>query len=235
MSLPRRLLKELDQTHAPELRENGIYYLINEANARKGLALIFGPENSVYAHCPLLFQVEFPGEYPHVSPKVKILTSDGVTRFHPNLYIDGKVCMSILGTWTGPEWIASMTISTVLISIQSLLDDNPITNEPGFDKYTLANSKAKDYADFVQMRIVSRTFRMLCQWKEGNMPNEWLGFEDIIEERGQKSYDALLALIKEKAVGDEVSYKNLVYSMSGETCWKALASHADKIGQQATL
>ena len=222
-------MKELDQTHAPELRENGIYYLINEANARKGLALIFGPENSVYAHCPLLFQVEFPAEYPHVSPKVKILTSDGVTRFHPNLYIDGKVCMSILGTWAGPEWIASMTISTVLISIQSLLDDNPITNEPGFDKYTLANSKAKDYADFVQMRIVARTFRMLCQWKGGNMPNEWLGFEDIIEERGQKSYDALLALIKEKAAGEEVVYKNLVYSMSGETCWKALASLASTV------
>ena len=62
------------------------------------------------------------------------------------------------------------------------------------------------------------------------MPNEWLGFEDIIEERGQKSYDALLALIKEKAAGEEVVYKNLLYSMSGETCWKALASLASKIG-----
>jgi hypothetical protein len=25
-------------------------------------------------------------------------------RFNPNLYINGKVCLSLLGTWSGPSW-----------------------------------------------------------------------------------------------------------------------------------
>ena len=38
----------------------------------------------------------------------------------------GKVCLSILGTWAGPKWTSIMDITTVLLTIQSLLDKNPL-------------------------------------------------------------------------------------------------------------
>merc|ERR1719154_130124 len=60
-------------------------------------------------------------------------------RFNPNLYQDGKVCLSLLGTWDGAQgehWNQhTSTILQVLISIQSLiLCPEPYYNEPGFER-----------------------------------------------------------------------------------------------------
>ncbi|CAJ1350905.1 unnamed protein product, partial [Effrenium voratum] len=43
------------------------------------------------------------------------------------------VCLSILGTWHGPRWTASSSIRTVLLSIQSLLCEDPLRCEPGME------------------------------------------------------------------------------------------------------
>lgn len=33
-----------------------------------------------------------------------LTTGNGSVRFNPNLYNCGKVCLSLLGTWSGPSW-----------------------------------------------------------------------------------------------------------------------------------
>ena len=58
--------------------------------------------------------------------------------FNPNLYNCGKVCLSLLGTWSGKSgenWSADYsTIQQVLTSIQSLiLVEQPYYNEPGYE------------------------------------------------------------------------------------------------------
>ena len=58
-------------------------------------------------------------------------TGGGKVRFNPNLYRDGKVCLSILGTWAGPGWSPAQSLSSVLLSIQSLMNARPYHNEPG--------------------------------------------------------------------------------------------------------
>ncbi|VDN30607.1 unnamed protein product [Dibothriocephalus latus] len=74
-----------------------------------------------------------PPNYPNSPPKVKLLTTgNGSVRFGPNLYANGKVCLSILGTWSGPEWTPAHSLSSVLISIQSVMNQEPYYNEPGF-------------------------------------------------------------------------------------------------------
>lgn len=35
-------------------------------------------------------------------------------------------------TWSGPAWSPAQSLSSVLISIQSLLNEKPYHNEPGF-------------------------------------------------------------------------------------------------------
>ena len=60
-------------------------------------------------------------------------TGGGRVRFNPNLYANGKVCLSILGTWSGPSWVPVNTLSSVLLSIQSLMNEKPYHNEPGFE------------------------------------------------------------------------------------------------------
>lgn len=51
------------------------------------------------------FTISCPSNYPNEPPKVKFHTTGGGTvRFNPNLYANGKVCLSILGTWSGNSY-----------------------------------------------------------------------------------------------------------------------------------
>ena len=66
-------------------------------------------------------------------------TGNQTVRFNPNLYHDGKVCLSILNTWHGrPEerWNGqTSSFLQVLVSIQSLiLVSEPYFNEPGYER-----------------------------------------------------------------------------------------------------
>lgn len=62
--------------------------------------MIVGPENTPYEDGLFLFDMQLPEDYPNSPPKVHYHSycSD---RLNPNLYEDGKVCVSLLGTWTG--------------------------------------------------------------------------------------------------------------------------------------
>lgn len=113
------------------LQKNSDAFLISfdESNLRKIDAIIKAPKDSLYKHTFIRLQLNLPDNYPFSPPKVKFINYKG-TRIHPNLYGCGKVCLSILGTWTGPSWISTMTIESVLLSIQSLLDNTPYIHEP---------------------------------------------------------------------------------------------------------
>ena len=62
----------------------------------------------------------------------------GGWRINPNLYEEGKVCLSLLNTWTGrgnEVWHSSSSILQVLVSLQGLvLNSKPYFNEAGYDK-----------------------------------------------------------------------------------------------------
>lgn len=218
-TLSKRVPKEIAAVQT--MRTAGIYYWSHEGDMRKGRALIIGPEDTPYAFCPLLFDIVLPDDYPFSPPKVTFVTSDGITRFHPNLYVAGKVCLSILGTWSGPSWASIMSLSTVLLSIQSLLDNNPITNEPGWEKYTLADAKAANYADWVQHQLIVLSYKNLLQWK--TYP-PWIEFRDVLETEAPNLLEKLNGIIRAKAAKDENVYDGLPYSMSGKTQWKIIAS-----------
>lgn len=111
----------------------GILVVPDESEMCLAHALICGPEATPYEGGFFYFLVRFPTNYPIEPPRVRIMTTGGNTvRFNPNLYANGKVCLSTLGTWSGPPWSPAQTLSSVLISIQSLLNEKPYHNEPGF-------------------------------------------------------------------------------------------------------
>jgi len=111
-----------------------IYVAPKEDDVMNIDALIVGPTETPYEGGFYHFNMQFPNEYPFAPPKVKLVTTDsGRVRFNPNLYACGKVCLSILGTWNGPAWTSSQSISSVLLSIQSLMCKYPYHNEPGYE------------------------------------------------------------------------------------------------------
>jgi len=149
----RRDLKRLYQDPLP-----GIFAApASEQDATKLVALIIGPFDTPYEGGFFLFDVQIPAEYPYQPPVVTMLTTGGGrVRFNPNLYANGTVCLSILGTWNGPSWSPAQWIGSVLLSIQSLLCENPYFNEPG---YELGSDRcdveeAKRYNDMIRHEVI---------------------------------------------------------------------------------
>jgi ubiquitin-protein ligase len=130
-------------------KPDNIYINFDKQNITKMKALIIGPKNTPYEDGYFFFDLMFPDNYPNSPPFVHFKTINGKVRFNPNLYQCGKVCLSILGTWSGPSWTPVHTLSSVLISIQSLLSEFPIVNEPGFEKIKPNNEKSINYNNYV--------------------------------------------------------------------------------------
>ena len=127
----KRLLLDVKEIIKNPLETNGIYYKHDSTDILKGTAMIIGPQETPYQYGYYLFKFKFPSNYPFAPPKVEYMTNDGRTRFNPNLYRNGKVCVSILNTWSGDQWTGCQTISSVLLTLCTLLNDNPLLNEPG--------------------------------------------------------------------------------------------------------
>jgi ubiquitin-protein ligase len=108
-----------------------IYYKHDEENILKGYALIIGQKNTPYGYGYYFFEFNFPDNYPFSPPVVRYLTNDGTMRFNPNLYTNGKVCLSLLNTWSGESWTSCQTINSILLTLSIVLCENPLLNEPG--------------------------------------------------------------------------------------------------------
>ena len=109
-----RLLRDVTDVIKNPLAENGIYYIHDEDNIRNGYAVVFGPSETLYQYGAYFFKFTFPYNYPFSPPKLTYMTNNGKTRFNPNLYRNGKVCISILNTWKGEQWTSCQTIRSVL-------------------------------------------------------------------------------------------------------------------------
>lgn len=69
-------------------------------------ALIKGPTRTPYEDGLFLFDIQLPNIYPAVPPLFRYL-SQCSGRLNPNLYDNGKVCVSLLGTWIGKVTLSS--------------------------------------------------------------------------------------------------------------------------------
>ena len=131
-NIEKKILREIEEINRdPKL---GIYAYIEAPNVQSLKILMIGPEDSPYHGGFFLFKVDFPSDFPFSPPHVKFITpkyKSATCRLHPNLYGEGKVCLSILNTWSSNEWSPALTLEKIFITIQGLLDSNPIINEPG--------------------------------------------------------------------------------------------------------
>ncbi|KDQ17329.1 hypothetical protein BOTBODRAFT_30149 [Botryobasidium botryosum FD-172 SS1] len=178
--MPKRSLaiaKELAvlTTNLPVSWDSSVFLRVDEARVDIIKALITGPEGTPYHNGCFLFDIFLGPSYNQSPPSVKYMTTNGGKfRFNPNLYADGKVCLSLLGTWEGPGWIAGKsTLLQVLISIQSMiLCDEPYLNEPGWANGA-GTASSRAYSANVRRMVVHTA--ML-----GNLKNPPEPFEDII-------------------------------------------------------
>ncbi|CCM05195.1 uncharacterized protein FIBRA_07404 [Fibroporia radiculosa] len=102
--------------------------------------MIIGPENTPYQDAPFVIDWMLDSNFPQSPPIAHFLSwTNGNGRVNPNLYEEGKVCLSILGTWAGDKnetWSASRSsLLQAFVSIQGLvLVKEPWFCEPAYEK-----------------------------------------------------------------------------------------------------
>ncbi|KAF6152792.1 hypothetical protein GIB67_004621 [Kingdonia uniflora] len=180
-----------------------IFVRVSEERMDLLRAAIIGAEGTPYHDGLFFFDVFFPSDYPNVPPQVHY--HSGGLRLNPNLYTCGKVCLSLLNTWHGrnksEKWTpGTSTMLQVLLSIQALvLNEQPVINEPGFEKYENSN---------VAVKYNDSTFILSCQTMLYSLHRPPKHFELLVEghfrERARSILKACKAYIEGAQVGSLV-------------------------------
>jgi ubiquitin-conjugating enzyme E2 Z len=188
-----------------------IYVNADEEDITKIAALIVGPLDTPYAGGFFHFDIRVVSEYPMKPPQVVLRTTDGGrVRFNPNLYNTGKVCLSILGTWEGPAWSSAESLSSVLLSIQSLMCPKPYHNEPGYETRGDAVTIA-DYNDYIQYE----TLRVAVVGMLDH-PSCLDMFPDVLERQFILWYDMYITIAEDlRKRREKTSYKDQFSSTAG--------------------
>jgi ubiquitin-conjugating enzyme E2 O len=132
----RRIRKEHNilETSLP----NGIFVRAWESRIDLLRVLIIGPRNTPYELAPFVLDFQFSSTFPATPPLAYFHSwTGGIGRVNPNLYEDGKVCLSLLGTWPGQTkneaWSSTRSsMLQILVSLMGLV----LVKEPFYSKFS---------------------------------------------------------------------------------------------------
>lgn len=167
---------------------DNIFTYYDESNIFILYALIIGQENTPYEGGFFYFKLIFDESYPTKPPKCTFETINGTIRFNPNLYENGKICLSILGTWSGPGWKPVMNTRSILLNFQSLLHEYPIINEPMYNNLNVNDKRSLNYNKI--LRYYTFKFAILEIYNKRKSFYPW--FKSIIENNFKKNCNKYL-------------------------------------------
>ncbi|KAI9826910.1 MAG: hypothetical protein M1832_005849 [Thelocarpon impressellum] len=132
---------------------------LDDENVRSWtVALIVLNPDSLYYGGYFKAKMTFPSNYPYSPPDFKFLRP----LFHPNIYADGKLCISILhapghdemsGELAAERWSPAQRVESVLISIISLLDDAEVSSPANVDAGVMLRKEKSAYDDMVRKDV----------------------------------------------------------------------------------
>ncbi|CAE6473830.1 ubiquitin-conjugating enzyme E2 G1 [Rhizoctonia solani] len=110
--------------------------LVDDSNIMEWEIMIIGPPGTLYEDGVFKARLKFPENFPLYPPEMRFIS----TMWHPNIYPDGKVCISILHApgedqygfeQAGERWMPVHTVESILLSVISLLSsDTPNIDSP---------------------------------------------------------------------------------------------------------
>lgn len=114
-------------------------------------------KESIYHGGYIKAQMRFPADFPFSPPHFRFTPAI----YHPNVYRDGRLCISILHqsgdpTLDEPEletWLPAQTVESVLISIISLLEDPNILSPANIDASVELRKNPQAYKKKVLLEV----------------------------------------------------------------------------------
>ncbi|KAL2611996.1 hypothetical protein R1flu_023688 [Riccia fluitans] len=180
-----------------------IYVRVYEERMDLIRAVIVGAAGTPYHDGLFVFDIYLPPEYPGVPPVVHY--QSGGLRLNPNLYENGKVCLSLLNTWTGKGsevWHPiTSSILQVLVSIQGLvLNEKPYFNEAGYDRQIGSGEGEKNSIAYNE-----NSFLLSCKSMLYHLRRPYMHFEELtrqhFQQRGKRVIQACRAYLAGAEVG----------------------------------
>ena len=220
----KRIAKDVSELNKNPLTDNGIFYTHDEENILNGYAMIIGPKDTLYENGFYFFTFIFPKNYPIEPPKVEFNTFDNKnnTRFHPNLYRNGKVCLSLINTWKGEGWTSCQTIRSVLLTLSSILTANPLLEEPGV---TLSHSDNKPYNQIITFKNFEISILECLKFNNGDFNI----FNYIIKAFYEKNKESIIDKIKKNIIYNNRYVSAPIYSMNCILKYEELLNNLNKI------
>ncbi|XP_068563357.1 cell division cycle 34 homolog (S. cerevisiae) a [Cebidichthys violaceus] len=140
--------------------------LVDESDMYNWEVAIFGPPNTHYEGGYFKARIKFPVDYPYSPPAFRFLTK----MWHPNIYENGDVCISILhppvddpqsGELPSERWNPTQNVRTILLSVISLLNE-PNTFSPAnvdasvmYRKWRDSKGKDREYIEIIRKQVVA--------------------------------------------------------------------------------
>ncbi|KAL8552992.1 hypothetical protein ACS0TY_001605 [Phlomoides rotata] len=197
----KKVQKDWDilQNNLPE----GIYVRVYEDRMDLLRSVIVGAYGTPYQDGLFFFDFHLPSEYPDIPPSAYY--HSGGWRINPNLYEEGKVCLSLLNTWTGRGneiWDPSTSsILQVLVSLQGLvLNSKPYFNEAGYDKQAGTAEGEKNSLSYNENTFLLNCKTMMCLMRRPPKHFEELVMEHF-RKRGHYILKACDAYMKGHLIG----------------------------------
>jgi len=148
--------KELQQ-------EEWVHVQLKDDNIfRWEVALIVLNPTSLYYGGYFKAEMKFPKRYPYEPPEFKFSRP----LWHPNIYKDGKLCISILhqpgedemsGELASERWSPAQRVESVLLSIISLLDDAEVSSPANVDAGVMLRKQPEEYKKMVKENVEQST------------------------------------------------------------------------------
>ncbi|KAJ5573699.1 ubiquitin-conjugating enzyme/RWD-like protein [Penicillium hispanicum] len=122
------------------------------------IALIVLNQDSMFYGGYFKATMSFPRNYPYSPPEFRFTQPI----YHPNIYPDGKLCISILhppgddemsGELAAERWSPAQRVESVLISILSLLDDAEVSSPANVDAAVMLRNNPTKYRSIVQSNV----------------------------------------------------------------------------------
>lgn len=101
-----------------------------------------GPADTPFEDGTFRLVIQFDEQYPNKPPSVKFISD----MFHPNVYASGDLCLDILQN----RWTPTYDVSSILTSIQSLLNDPNISSPANVEAANLYKDHRSQYIQRVR-------------------------------------------------------------------------------------
>lgn len=134
---------------------------VSEDNYFEWEALIPGPEGTCWEGGIFPTRLSFPTDYPLNPPKMKF----SCDIFHPNVYKDGRVCISILHPpgddplgyeQSSERWSPVQSIEKILLSVMSMLAEPNCESPADVDAAKMFRENSQEYKRTAQ-RLARKT------------------------------------------------------------------------------